>query len=69
MGKRDVTVEFYVDQAGEYRWRAKAANGRIVATSAEGYGRMRYARRGLMAAAVQLAKAAAGILATRRGER
>lgn len=49
------TVEFYIDDAGEHRWRAKAANGRIVATSAEGYGRMRDAVKG--------ARAAAGILA------
>lgn len=30
-------VEFYSDASGEVRWRFKAANGRIVATSGEGY--------------------------------
>lgn len=34
---RDVTVEFYTDRHGDHRWRAIAANGRIVADSAEGY--------------------------------
>lgn len=27
----------YLDQAGEYRWRCEAANGRIMADSGEGY--------------------------------
>jgi uncharacterized protein YegP (UPF0339 family) len=30
-------VEFYKDAGGEWRWRRKAANHRIVATGAEGY--------------------------------
>lgn len=30
-------VEFYSDSAGEVRWRFKAANGRVIATSGEGY--------------------------------
>lgn len=30
-------VEIYVDTAGEYRWRAKSNNGKIVASSGEGY--------------------------------
>ena len=29
--------EFYVDAAGEHRWRMVAGNGRIVADSAEGF--------------------------------
>jgi uncharacterized protein YegP (UPF0339 family) len=29
--------EVYKDNAGEFRWRLKAANGEIVATSSEGY--------------------------------
>ncbi len=29
--------EIYKDAAGEWRWRLKAANGQIVATSGEGY--------------------------------
>jgi len=31
------TVELYQDDAGEWRWRRKAANGEIVAVSGEGY--------------------------------
>lgn len=30
-------LEFYEDDAGEYRWRLAAINGNIVATSGEGY--------------------------------
>ena len=30
-------LEFYKDDAGEYRWRLVAENGNIVATSGEGY--------------------------------
>lgn len=30
-------VEFFKDKAGEWRWNLKAANGRIVADSSEGY--------------------------------
>lgn len=29
--------ELYTDTADQWRWRLKAANGRIVATSGEGY--------------------------------
>jgi uncharacterized protein YegP (UPF0339 family) len=29
--------ELYKDNAGQYRWRFRASNGRIVADSAEGY--------------------------------
>jgi uncharacterized protein YegP (UPF0339 family) len=32
-----VKLEFYVDDAGEHRWRVKAANGETTADSAEGY--------------------------------
>lgn len=35
----------YEDEAGEWRWRLKASNGRIVADSAEGYARKRNAMR------------------------
>lgn len=31
------TPEFYQDDSGEWRWRAVAPNGRIVADSGEGY--------------------------------
>lgn len=39
--------EFHVfkDTSGEYRWRLKAPNGQIVATSGEGYTRKWSARR------------------------
>ncbi|UCH32467.1 MAG: DUF1508 domain-containing protein [Candidatus Bathyarchaeota archaeon] len=29
--------EVYEDQAGEWRWRFRASNGRVIATSSEGY--------------------------------
>jgi uncharacterized protein YegP (UPF0339 family) len=29
--------ELYKDNAGEYRWRFVSSNGRIIATSSEGY--------------------------------
>lgn len=29
--------ELYKDDKGEYRWRLKAANGAVIATSGEGY--------------------------------
>ena len=38
-------VEVYSDEAGEYRWRAIAENGKIVAESGEGYKNRMYARR------------------------
>jgi uncharacterized protein YegP (UPF0339 family) len=37
--------EVYRDAAGEWRWRLKAANGRIVADSGEGYASDHNARR------------------------
>lgn len=39
--------EIYQDAAGEYRWRFRAPNGRIMADSAEGYTERRKARRAL----------------------
>ena len=30
-------AEFYIDQAGEHRWRVTSGNGKIVAASTEGY--------------------------------
>jgi uncharacterized protein YegP (UPF0339 family) len=39
--------ELYLDRAGDYRWRAVADNGRIVADSAEGYERLAGCRRSL----------------------
>ena len=37
--------EVYEDRAGQHRWRLKAANGRVVADSAEGYTRKADAER------------------------
>lgn len=34
-----MTFHIYRDRKGEYRWRLKAGNGRIVAVSGEGYRR------------------------------
>jgi len=35
-----MTYVFYQDQKGEWRWRLKAANGRIIADSGEGHKRV-----------------------------
>lgn len=32
-----MTYHYYKDSKGEWRWRLKAANGRIIADSGEGY--------------------------------
>jgi uncharacterized protein YegP (UPF0339 family) len=32
-----VTYYYYKDNQGEWRWRLKASNGRIIADSGEGY--------------------------------
>jgi uncharacterized protein YegP (UPF0339 family) len=32
-----MTVEFYQDKQGEWRWRVVAGNGRIMADGSEGY--------------------------------
>lgn len=34
-------VEYFKDAAGEYRWRLRAKNGRIIADCGEGYKRKR----------------------------
>lgn len=39
--------EMYKDEAGEYRWRFRAANGKIIADSAEGYKDRRSCRHGM----------------------
>jgi len=38
-------VEVYRDSAEEWRWKAKAANGKVVADSGEGYRNRPWARR------------------------
>jgi len=44
-------IEVYQDAKGEWRWRAKASNGRIVAESGEGYSSMSGAERAIHTAA------------------
>lgn len=45
-GKRPLPkVDVYPDRKGEFRWRLKAANGRTIADSGEGYTRKGSARR------------------------
>ncbi len=42
---RGYKFEIYKDRAGEWRWRLKAANGKKVGDSGEGYKRAATARR------------------------
>lgn len=49
--------EFYVDAAGEHRWRVKAANGEVVADSAEGYRDKRDAAHGFSVTFLTMAEA------------
>jgi uncharacterized protein YegP (UPF0339 family) len=42
-----MVVEYFVDQAGEHRFRLKAGTGEVIATS-EGYGSEHDAARGLV---------------------
>jgi len=37
METKESKFEFYLDKAGEWRWRRKANNGKIIAASTEGY--------------------------------
>jgi hypothetical protein len=37
MAAKRPVIEKYEDKAGEWRWRMKAINGKIIATSGEGY--------------------------------
>lgn len=48
MTERHAHFEIYRDAGGEWRWRLRAVNGRIVADSAEGYASRRNARRAVM---------------------
>lgn len=38
--------DFFIDRAGEHRWRLKDTNGKTVADSGEGYGSLRDAKNG-----------------------
>lgn len=44
-------VEFYQDNAGKWRWREVAANGRIIADSGQGYATKWNAKRAWLRAA------------------
>lgn len=46
---RKATFTIYKDKKGEFRWRLKTKNGRIVAESGEGYKRMQGCLRGIQA--------------------
>lgn len=35
--KRTPTIDIYRDASGEWRWRLRATNGRVIADSGEGY--------------------------------
>jgi uncharacterized protein YegP (UPF0339 family) len=50
-------IELYKDRKGEWRWRARHTNGRILADSGEGYKRKRDAVKGLQRLAVSLGPA------------
>ena len=41
------TKEFYRGADGDWRWRVRAANGKITADSAEGYRNLKDAKRGM----------------------
>lgn len=47
--RREPRCEVYPDKAGEWRWRLKASNGRIIADGAEGYSEKRHAYRAVYA--------------------
>lgn len=45
MASKTAKVEYFQDEANEWRWRVKARNGRIVAGSLEGYSSRKDAKR------------------------
>jgi uncharacterized protein YegP (UPF0339 family) len=45
--KSNGTIEIGLDKAKQYRWRAKANNGKIVATCGEGYTSKRACEHGI----------------------
>lgn len=46
---KEPRFHLFRDAAGEWRWNLRAKNGRIIATSGEGYHRERAARAGIAA--------------------
>ena len=55
---RHTRFEVYRDKSGDWRWRLRAANGRIVADSAEGYASRRNLYRALNDIAGHVSEAA-----------
>ena len=49
MSANSAHFEIYRDAGGDWRWRLRAVNGRIVADSAEGYASKRNAKRAVTA--------------------
>lgn len=47
MSGHQAHFEIYPDKSGDWRWRLRAANGRIVADSAEGYASKRNVNRAI----------------------
>ncbi len=58
MSDRAARFEVYSDAVGDWRWRLRAGNGRIVADSAEGYASRRNVFRALNDIAMHVAEAA-----------
>lgn len=64
------TLEFYrsrTETATEWRWRLLARNGRIIATSGEGYERLGGAKKGAQAVTAYLLRVDVKTRTTRRG--
>jgi len=47
--EKGLTFEIYKDRKEEFRWRLKAANGNIIATSGEGYNAKEDCKKGIEA--------------------
>ncbi len=52
-----MTFEIYEDAKSEYRWRLKATNGQIIATSGEGYKAMADCKHGIEIIQAEASKA------------
>lgn len=52
-------VEFYEDKSHEWRWRARADNGNIIADSSEGYANLADCESGLVALTTALRSSSA----------
>lgn len=50
-------IDIYRDAAGQWRWRLRAGNGRIIADGSEGYSERRHAERAMYAAKLAMAPA------------